>query len=141
MIVPGDTDAALSFAVDSAFTHRHAQPARAPHRARFLVSIGQRDVVVVVSEIVWIRADGYCATLVARDRKEYLVRMSLDRLEAELDPDGFIRIHRSAIVNISEVCGLERVGGRSLVAVLRHGTRLPISRSRRDIVIRALGGV
>lgn len=113
-------------------------PAR---RARFLVSIGHRDLVVPVGDLAWIRANGYCATLVTRERREYLVRISLDRLEGELDPTMFIRIHRSAIVSIADVCCLERGASRSIVAVLRVGTRLPVSRSRREALVWALGGL
>jgi two-component system LytT family response regulator len=118
-----------------------ALPARGhTYRRRFLVTIGTRDVVVHADDLAWVRANGYCATLVSRDRKEYLVRLPLDQLEAELDPDEFIRIHRSAIVRLRELLELERSASRSLLAVLRSGARIPVSRSRRDALMRALGG-
>lgn len=110
------------------------------YRRRFLVGIGTRDVVVHADDLAWVRASGYCATLVLRDRREYLVRLPLDQLEIELDPDEFIRIHRSAIVRFQELQELERSASRSVRAVLRSGTRIPVSRSRRDALIRALGG-
>ena len=115
-------------------------PSSGTYRRRFLVSIGARDVVVHVDDLAWVRANGYCATLVLRDRREYLVRVPLDRLEIELDPDEFIRVHRSAMVRLSELQGLERSASRSVWAVLRSGTRIPVSRSRRDALIHALGG-
>jgi two-component system LytT family response regulator len=117
--------------------------APAPHpsryRLRFLVSIGTRDAVIHASEIQRIQANGYYATLVTHDRKEYLVRTPLDQLERELDPAVFIRVHRSAIVSLGEVRGTERTTHRSTVIVLRDGTRVPVSRSRRESVLQALG--
>jgi two-component system LytT family response regulator len=76
---------------------------------------------------------------VTHDRKEYLVRTPLDQLERELDPAVFIRVHRSAIVSLGEVRGTERTTHRSTVVVLRDGTRVPVSRSRRESVLQALG--
>lgn len=110
------------------------------YRERFLVGIGSRDSVVHASEVAWIRASGYYASLVTHDRKEYLVRTPLDQLERELDPATFVRVHRSAIVAISEVRGIERTPGRATAIVLRSGARVPVSRTRREGVLRALGG-
>jgi two-component system LytT family response regulator len=118
----------------------YAGATRAPRfRERFLVSIGARDAVVHASEISWIRANGYYASLVTHDRKAYLVRTPLDQLERELDPASFIRVHRSAIVGVGEVRGVERTASRGTMIVLRDGTRVPVSRSRREAALRALG--
>jgi two-component system LytT family response regulator len=117
-----------------------AAPA-AGFRARFLVAIGPRDAVIHASEVQRIHADGYCATLVTHDGKAYLVRTPLDRLERELDPAAFVRVHRSAIVSLAEVRGTERTARRGTAVVLRDGTRVPVSRSRREVVLRTLGAV
>jgi two-component system, LytTR family, response regulator len=109
-------------------------------RTRFLVSIGNMDTVIHADEITWIRANGYYATLVLLDRREFLVRLPLDQLETELDPAAFIRVHRSAIVNLREIRALERTAARSAVVILRSGARIPASRSRREALVRALGG-
>lgn len=114
-------------------------PVAPEYRERFLVSIGSKDSVVHASEVAWIKASGYYASLVTHDRKEYLVRTPLDQLERELSPAAFLRIHRSAIVSLAEVRGVERTPGRVPMVVLRTGTRVPISRSRRESVMRALG--
>lgn len=112
----------------------------ARHRERFLVRVGTKDAVVHVSEIAWIRASDYYASLITHDRKEYLVRITLDQLERELNPTAFLRVHRSAIVSLGEVRGIERASGHNASIVLRTGARIPISRSRRETVFQALGG-
>lgn len=133
-------------------------------RDRFLISVGARDAVVETAEIMWIRANGCYATLVTAaaaiprfaagakpqagvvaagrpgDRVEYLIRVSLDQLEQELDPARFLRVHRSAIANIERIRGTERSPRRGIVVVLDDGTRIPVSRSRRPALLRALGG-
>jgi two-component system LytT family response regulator len=122
----------------SASTSKSTGPSR--WRERFLVSAGTRDAVVHASEIARIRANGYYASLVTHDGKEYLLRTPLDQLERELDPGNFVRVHRSAIISLREVRGLERTVRRSTVVVLQDGTRVPLSRSRREAVLIALGG-
>jgi hypothetical protein len=61
-------------------------------------------------------------------------------LERTLDPSRFVRVHRSALVNLSRV--REVVDGRwgDAVAVLRDGTRVRVSRTRREVLMAALGG-
>lgn len=131
-------------------------------RERFLVSVGARDAVVETANISWIRANGYYATLVMRslkgrageprsgepasgsgqrptERSDYLIRVSLDRLERELDPALFLRIHRSAIVRVDCIRGTERTPRRGITVVLEDGTRIAVSRGRREALLRALG--
>jgi two-component system LytT family response regulator len=118
----------------------HNRKSHSYWRERFLVGTGMRDAVIHASEIIRIRASGCYASLVTQDRKEYLVRTPLDQLERELDPSHFVRVHRSAIVSLREVRGVERTARRSAIVVLRDGTRVPLSRSRRVAVLMALGG-
>jgi len=46
-----------------------------------------------------------------------------------LDPARFVRIHRSAIVNLERITRIEPYGKDSRLAILTDGTRLPVSRS------------
>jgi two-component system LytT family response regulator len=92
---------------------------------------------VPVADIAWIEAADYYAWIHHRSGRT-LARLSLDRLEARLDPSLFIRVHRSAIVRLSLV---RRVvldeGGKSAI-VLASGDRVPLSRERRAFLERAL---
>lgn len=107
---------------------------------RFLVTVGTRAVVVPASDVDWIEASDYYAALRA-GTKRYLVRESMNQLEAHLDPRQFLRVHRSAIVRIERVRELERRPDGGLVVVLEGGTRIPVSRSRRAHVEVTLGRV
>jgi two-component system, LytTR family, response regulator len=83
-----------------------------------------------ISEIDWIEAADYYACLHV-GTKTHMLRRSIAELEQDLDLATFCRIHRSSIVNLNRVRGLElnEEGGHELV--LNDGTRLRLSRSYR----------
>ena len=63
--------------------------------------------------------------------KKYLVRETVTRLAAVLDPARFLRVHRKAIVNLAAVREVEPGPHGDSVVVLRSGARIPVSRRRR----------
>lgn len=111
---------------------------------RLLVPTSTGDLVLDIDEIDWIEADDYYAAIHARGRR-HLIRESLASLEQRLDASRFVRAHRSAIVNIDRVrelrSGADTAG--ETVVILRDGTRVPVSRRRREQVaglLRRIGG-
>ncbi|MCP3140623.1 LytR/AlgR family response regulator transcription factor [Pyxidicoccus xibeiensis] len=116
-----------------------ARPAPTVERGeRLLVKVGARSVLVPVADIDWIEAEDYCVTLHVGG-EEHLMRESLAALEARLDPERFVRIHRSAIVNVERIRELHQASPTELVVVLGTGQRLRVSRSRREHLERRLG--
>ena len=61
--------------------------------------------------------------------KAWLKTQRLSELESQLDPQVFLRIHRSYIVNVERISRIEQAGKDSHMAILKDGTRIPISRS------------
>lgn len=110
------------------------------HAARLLVSVGTRSVVVPLADVTLLQADGYHVQVWAGDAR-YTLRESLNELELRLDPAEFCRVHRSAIVRIGTVKSLERTREDRLFLLLAGGSKVPVSRSRRDAVIHALGSI
>jgi two-component system LytT family response regulator len=104
---------------------------RKPPR-HLVVANGMADLILDVAEIVWIEAEDYYAAIHAAGRR-HLVRESLSSLEGRLDRAQFVRVHRSAIVNLAAVREV-----RESEVVLRDATRLPISRRRRERVAEAV---
>jgi two-component system LytT family response regulator len=104
---------------------------RSVYAQRFLVRVRERSIVVNAADIDWIEAADYYVTLHAGG-KSYLVREPIASLAKTLDPDRFVRVHRSAIVNIERVREVHPLfrGDRSLM--LADGTRVKLSRSRRE---------
>jgi two-component system LytT family response regulator len=104
-------------------------------RDRWLIRRGQRVIVVPLEDIDWIAADDYCCTVHVGD-ESHVMRESLRNLEQRLDPGRFVRVHRSAIVNLERVSEIR--GGADLTIVVgRH--LLPVSRRRRAELLRRLG--
>jgi two-component system LytT family response regulator len=97
---------------------------------RLLIKVDGRVIFLPTKEINWIEAAGVYVQLHVGNRK-YLHRVSLTELEMRLDPELFIRIHRSTIVNTSRVKELYLHSHGDYIAVLKDGTELKLSRSYR----------
>jgi two-component system LytT family response regulator len=108
-----------------------------PVARRLVVPTASGDLVLDVSEIDWIQADDYYAAVYALG-KRHLIRESLASLEQRLDPTRFVRVHRSAIVALDRVRELRSTGLGECLVLLRDGTRVPVSRRRREQVGEAI---
>jgi len=95
---------------------------------RMIVPNGSKDVFVVVDEIEWIEAASYYSCLHVGG-KSLMLRETIKQLAATLDPRKFVRVHRSAIVNISHVREILRDGPNEGWVVLSTGHRLKMSRA------------
>ncbi|CAN7388102.1 LytTR family transcriptional regulator DNA-binding domain-containing protein [Pseudoduganella sp. LjRoot289] len=92
-------------------------------------SVGSSVRLIPVEQVAYLRADGKY-TLVAWDQGQALIRKSIRELGDELDPDRFVQIHRSAIVNLHYVREVVRgVNETADVHVRGHPEVLPVSRS------------
>ena len=112
-----------------------ARLAPAPRRTltRIPVKTRGQTLFVNVEDIDWIEAADYCACLHVGPA-ELIVRRALQDLERDLDDRDFLRIHRSAIVNLSRVRGLELQDNGEYEVVLTTGARLRLSRRYRKAV-------
>ncbi len=95
---------------------------------RIVVKDGTKVHVIPLDKLDYVEAqDDYVA--LASGGKKYLKQQPIGSLEAMLDPARFIRIHRSAIVNLERVVRIEPYGKDSRMAILSDGVRLPVSRA------------
>jgi two-component system LytT family response regulator len=111
---------------------------RKPKVMRVLVKTSGRVLFLRADEIDWIEAADYYVKLHVAG-KVHMLRESMAALEARLDPELFFRVHRSAIVNLERVRELQPYSRREHVLVLRDGTRLRLTRSRRERLAALLG--
>lgn len=101
---------------------------RARPAERVLIRDGARVHVIPSDKIDYIEAqDDYVQ--IHSEGKSWLKNQRMAELEEQLDPDKFIRIHRSYLVNIERVARIEQASKDSHQAILHDGTRLAISRS------------
>jgi two-component system LytT family response regulator len=98
---------------------------------RILLKSSGEIYFLKVDEIDWIEAEGdYMKFHVAG--KAHLLRETMARLEARLDPERFIRIHRSTIVNIDRVRKLTPAFAGDYAVILADGTKLRLSRGYQE---------
>jgi two-component system LytT family response regulator len=99
-----------------------------PQRTQRLAIKGRGELVFVdVAEIDWIEAAGYYACVHA-GAEMHILRRSLADLEHDLGEERFVRIHRSIIVNLDRVRGLELQASGEYEVVLKSQVRLRLSR-------------
>jgi two-component system, LytTR family, response regulator len=110
----------------------------APALDRLVVKSGGTTRFVRVVDIDWIEAAGVYVNLHVAG-KELLYRAALNDLAARLDPMRFVRIHRSALVNIDSIVQLDPISHGEFEVVLKHGSRARVSRTYRAQLEKRLG--
>jgi two-component system, LytTR family, response regulator len=131
-----DVDGALDRARALIQTRRVAAPA--DYATRLAVRVDDGILVVRASDIDWIEADDDYVRIHVANRSR-LVRDTMAELERSLDPKQFIRVHRSAIVNLDRVQAIKPLVNGRFILVLTTGQRIETSRARRSALSAALG--
>lgn len=107
---------------------------RAPSRLeRILVRDRGRIFPLAVNEIAYLKADAKYTAIAARGQT-FLVRIGISELEAQLDPARFIRIHRSALVNLDFVDSMRADEQSQLLIQMRDGVVLTASREASKVL-------
>ena len=114
----------------------HAALARARERvserprpeARFVVRLASKMTLIRAADVEWIAGEGNYARLHTAG-KRHLVRETLKSVEARLDTRKFVRVHRSAIVNVDCVATLEPHVHGQYVLTMKDGSRITSSRT------------
>jgi len=105
----------------------HYAPAHSPPAKRLIVKNRGQVLFLDAADIDWIEAAGYYACLhVGTDT--HIMRRTLSELEKDLGEEKFTRIHRSIIVNLERIRGLELQKGGEYEVVLKSKVRLQLSR-------------
>jgi two-component system LytT family response regulator len=117
-----------------------SRDARAPQQSlqRIVVKDGARVHIIPVEALDYAEAQDDYVSLHSQN-KSYLKQQTISSLEAALDPQKFVRIHRSFLVNLERVAKIEPYAKDSRVAVLSDGTQLPVSRAGYDRLKALLG--
>ena len=116
---------------------REARPPE-QHLQRIVVKDGTRVHIIPVDALDYAEAQDDYIELHSQ-RKSYLKQQTISSLEAGLNPERFVRIHRSVIVNLERIAKIEPYAKDSRVAVLSDGTQLPVSRAGYDRLRTLLG--
>ncbi len=98
---------------------------------RFLIRKLGREFLIATADVEWAQASGNYVNLRVRGHN-YPLRSTRAGLEAQLDPQRFVRVHRSYLVNLAQVASIEPLDSGDARVHLRDGTAVPCSRSYRN---------
>ena len=115
--------------IDALLAQVESQPPRS--RERLMVRTDGRLYFVRIDDIDWIEAAGNYVKLHV-GRETHLMRETMMGIEKMLDPTRFLRIHRSAIVNLDRVREMQPWFSGEYTVILRDGTQLRLSRVYRE---------
>jgi two-component system LytT family response regulator len=102
-------------------------------------SVG-RTLFVNAGSVDWLETAGNYVCLHA-GKETHVVRETMNKLETQLDPAKFVRIHRSTMVRIEVIREVQPLFNGDRAVILHDGTRLTLSRSYRDKARAALGAI
>ena len=104
-------------------------PGKQPEeRARIVVKAGNDIRIIPVQEVLYLEAYDDYVKIHTKDGL-FLKKKTMGYYEQTLDPAQFVRVHRSFIVPISQLTRIEPLEKDSHVALLKNGTRIPLSKS------------
>jgi two-component system LytT family response regulator len=107
------------------------------YASRFLVRDGEKEILLSVEKIDWVEAAEYYCCLHSGGHS-YMLRETISDLSERMDPRRFVRIHRSAVVNLDRIAEIYREGAAQGSIRLTGGQMLRMSRAGRERLV-ALG--
>src|SRR5258706_9743387 len=102
--------------------------ARSPYLERIPVRVREEVLIVPVSQIASIVADGELLKITTIQNERHTITDRLKDLESRLDPARFMRLGRGTLANIDLIAKVSVMPGRGHVAILSTGHKLPVSR-------------
>ena len=105
---------------------------------RITVKDGSRIHLVKADELIYIQACGDYVMLIT-PTGEYLKEQTMKYFETHLSPDTFVRVHRSTIVNVTQISRVELFGKETYQLLLKNGVKLRVSLSGYRLLKERLG--
>lgn len=113
-------------------SNQHNQQLNKPqHLTRILVKEPKKMFFVKIEDVYSFEASGDYV-IVHLEKKSHLISQSLNQLEAHLNSNDFVRIHRSNIVNVNYIAEFEPYFNSEYFITLKNNSRLKLSRTYRD---------
>lgn len=105
---------------------------------RLTIKLTGRTILLPTDEVDWIETQGNYLKVYA-GRKSHLIRGTMQSLETKLDPEKFVRVHRSVIVNVEKIKEIYPRSNGDQDLLLHNGQQLMLSRNYREKFFPALG--
>ncbi|MEN9886259.1 MAG: Heme-containing CO-sensing transcriptional regulator RcoM 1 [Pseudomonadota bacterium] len=126
--------------VTQVVSHEDPVPSQPARRLQRIPMVADQKVVFVdTQEVFCIESQGHYCRILSPDGWHFC-NLSIGDLQARLDPESFMRVHRCFIVNLAAIEGLEKDGTKTLIRLRRQEKqRIPVSRSEVTGLRAALG--
>lgn len=98
---------------------------------RFLVRKLRKEFLIAASDIEWVQAQANYVGLRVNGH-DYLLRSTLAEFARQLDPQCFVQVHRSHLVNLDQIAEIEPLDSGDARLRMRDGSQVPCSRRYRD---------
>jgi len=98
---------------------------------RIAIKVDGRVLFIDPADVAAVKAEGNYVS-VQHKAASYLVRESMTTVEEKLRPHGFVRIHRTILVNAAYVSELKRTSARTYFVSLRGGLEYPVGQTHRS---------
>jgi hypothetical protein len=112
------------------------EPVEQPER--FLVRKLGKEFLLAAREIEWLQASGNYVNLHVRGR-DYPLRATMSGIEARLDTQRFVRVHRSYVINLDFLAEIEPLDTGDARLLMRDGVKIPCSRRYRTVLRERFG--
>jgi two-component system, LytTR family, response regulator len=132
------TSRILDLIAEKAEFKAESQTENKPIDDRMVIRAGGKVVFLESKDIDWIEAAANYVKLNV-GKESYLLREGIGSIAERLDPDRFVRIHRSVIVNVRKIKELQPCDSGEYIAVLKNGKELSCSRGYRAHLQRLIG--
>lgn len=100
---------------------------------KIAIKDGSDITLIRVADIEWVDAAGDYMCVHAQGNT-HIMRITMRQLSEKLNPDVFLRVHRSTIVNVNLITGAQALTNGEYTLTLSNGTKLKVSRSYRDVI-------
>lgn len=125
--------ALLSGHLWGAVYRRQTAAGMANGEARIMARSPSRVDIVAISDVIAASAQGNYVALIT-DNAEFLHRVTLAEIKAQLAQHGFVQVHRSHLVRATAIASVKRSDGRIREVRTHNGKRFPVSAAKQDIV-------
>lgn len=102
--------------------------ATAAQQNRVVVKTGSKVKIIPVHDIQYLEADDDYVKIITAEGS-FLKNKTMNFYEQSLDPQQFVRVHRSYIVHINQITKIEPYQKETHLAILRNGTQIPVSKT------------
>jgi two-component system, LytTR family, response regulator len=121
--------------IEDLLSSMHTHTPRTSYESHIFVQKSEKLFNLPVEEIIYLEASGDY-TIISAKNDQYVSSSGIGKLEEIMNPDMFLRVHRSTIINVNYLKEIERHFNGGMVVKMQNGKSFPVSRTYAKIIRR-----